>query len=246
MRLLSLDLETTSLDLQRARIVSVSLVQYVPDGDPITVFDALINPGCAIPPEATAIHGITNEDVADCPAFEGFAQEIQEALFSAVLAGFNIRRFDVPILDRELRDADQAGIDFDRVREIDCYRCWYQLEKRDLEHFVQRFAPDYTFTAHRSDEDARALLAGMVGMLEYFGLTLDNLEALTKPDDEVDRFGRFRREDGKIVFAFGKHKGKPAMEHQEYLTWMLRKDTGFHPQVKAIIKEMLYQQTSAL
>lgn len=246
MRILSLDLETTSLDLQRARIVSVALVQYVPDGDPIIVFDALINPSCAIPPEATAVHGITNEDVADCPTFDEYAQEIQEALFSAVLAGFNIRRFDVPILDRELRDADQAGIDFDRVREIDCYRCLYQLEKRDLEHFVQRFAPEHEFVAHTASEDAKALLAGMLGMLEYFDLTLDNLEALTKPDDEVDRFGRFRFEDGQIVFAFGKHNGKPAMEHQEYLTWMMRKSTGFHPQVKAIIKEMLYQQTSAL
>ncbi len=246
-RILGIDLETTGVDLEKDDIVEIGIAQWLPSADPYVILAERVKPRRAIPPQATAVHGITNEDVARCPPFGAIAQEVQEILFAGILAGFNSRRFDVMILDRELREAGQAGIDFERVREIDGFRAWYTLQPRTLEEFAKEYAPEHEHRSHAADGDAVALLHALDGFCERYDLTFEDLEAMTKPEDEVDRFGKFRLdESGEICFNFGKHKGKPALSEQEYLKWMLRSDTSFHPHIKAIIRSFLFEQTSAL
>ena len=96
------DLETTGTDPATDRIVEISTVRLEPGGDR-TTRTRRVNPERPIPPAATAIHGISDEHVRDEPTFRRIARGLLELLADADLAGFNITRFDVPLLDREFR-----------------------------------------------------------------------------------------------------------------------------------------------
>jgi len=74
-RIVLFDLETTSPDTKAARIVQFGAVVLEPD-DKIRTIEHLIFPGIPIPPEATEVHGISDEMVADCPIFVRYSQEI--------------------------------------------------------------------------------------------------------------------------------------------------------------------------
>src|SRR3990167_3178478 len=101
---LAVDLESTGTDTATAKIVELALC-----GAEGPVFESRVDPGCHIPAEATAIHGITDADVAGAPMFSVIAPTVQQHLDGVVLVGYNHRAFDVIILNRELREAGQAG-----------------------------------------------------------------------------------------------------------------------------------------
>ena len=103
------DLETTGTDILRDRIVEISMIKVMPDGSDVQR-TVRVNPGCPIPAEATAIHHITDEDVADKPSFREIAQMLADSFAGCDLAGFNSNRFDIPLLAEEFA---RAGIDFD-------------------------------------------------------------------------------------------------------------------------------------
>ncbi|HVY44929.1 MAG TPA: 3'-5' exonuclease, partial [Minicystis sp.] len=100
-----IDTETTGRDPAVDRLVEVGIVL----GKGGVVFERrswLVNPGCPIPPETTAVHGIKDEDVADKPAFAEIAHEILAALGDAIPAAYNAA-FDRAFLLAEL---ERAGI----------------------------------------------------------------------------------------------------------------------------------------
>lgn len=103
------DLETTGIDIARDRIVEISMVKVMPDGEEI-VRTRRINPGMPIPAEATAIHGITDEDVKDCPLFPQIAKSLAQFIEGCDFGGFNSNRFDLPMLVEEFM---RAGVDVD-------------------------------------------------------------------------------------------------------------------------------------
>lgn len=103
------DLETTGINITRDRIVEISFLKVYPNGKE-EIKSRRINPEMPIPPEATAIHGISDEDVKDCPTFKQIAKSLADQLEGCDLAGFNSSRFDVPLLAEEFL---RAGIDFD-------------------------------------------------------------------------------------------------------------------------------------
>src|SRR5690554_2122410 len=86
------DIESTGLSIRNDRIIELALIQIHPSGD---VMERVrrFNPGIPIPPEATAVHGITDADVADEPPFARRARALANLLDDADLAGFNIRRY---------------------------------------------------------------------------------------------------------------------------------------------------------
>ena len=69
------DLETTGINISTDRIVEISYLKVYPDGREETK-TMRINPGMPIPPEATAVHKITDADVAGCPTFKEVAKTI--------------------------------------------------------------------------------------------------------------------------------------------------------------------------
>ena len=220
-----LDLETTGTNPATDRIVQLAIL----DEEGTVLFEQIVDPGIPIPAEATAVHGITDADVADEPHFIALAPDVQGLLTydDPIVAGYNSRRFDVPLVDAELRRAGMAGLDLATIREIDVYLAWLALEPRTLEGAVRRWLPHAAagFKGHVAQDDAVWTRLVAREMMLRLGLGPDELERLSKPADEVDRFGRFRRrEDGVIVFAFGKYEGVPAASQPGYLRWILGTD----------------------
>ena len=105
------DIESTGVVPQRDRIVEIAVVKLYPDGRQQTTVRRL-NPGIPIPAGATAIHGISDADVADAPSFADIAEKLFNYLSDCDLAGYNISGFDVPILEAEFK---RAGYDFAAV-----------------------------------------------------------------------------------------------------------------------------------
>ena len=124
------DLETTGTDALHDRIVEISMIKVMPDGTDIQR-TVRVNPGMPIPAEATAVHHITDADVADKPLFSQLAEGLAQSFRGCDLAGFNSNRFDIPLLAEEFA---RAGIDFDfnECRFIDVQTIFHKKEQRTL------------------------------------------------------------------------------------------------------------------
>ena len=131
------DLETTGTDPARDKIVEITLTRIEPGGERVTR-TRRINPECPIPPGATAVHGIREEDVRDEPPFRRIARGLLDLLADADIAGFNVRRFDLPLLDRELRECD-LDLKLDGRRIVDAMTIFHRKEPRDLSAAVRHY-----------------------------------------------------------------------------------------------------------
>lgn len=237
------DLETTGLEIAKDRIIQLSYVKVMPDGTE-TRRDMKINPGRSIPAEVTAITGITNADVKDCPAFKDIAHELATEFEGCDFAGYNSNHFDIPLLAEEfLRNG--INFDFSKARLIDAQTIFFKMEKRDLaaayKFFCGRRMED-DFAAHRADQDAEATYRVLMGELDMYSPErqteterqlpndIDALAEFSRQRDNVDFAGRFVWEEVKDakgtpsrieVFNFGKHKG-------ESVASVLRYDTGYY------------------
>jgi uncharacterized protein YprB with RNaseH-like and TPR domain len=114
-RVVFLDLETTGLDIKKAKIVEVGLIILEGDATPKYV-SVLVNPGMSIPQEATRVHHISDYDVSFAPKFYDYSLMIANYLRDACVIGYNIKKFDLPILRREIED---CGDDLRHRYEID-------------------------------------------------------------------------------------------------------------------------------
>lgn len=224
------DLETTGVDPGRDRIVEISVLRIDPDGNRETR-TRRINPECPIPPEATKIHGIGDDDVRDQPTFRQVARSLLDFLGDADLAGFNVRRFDAPLLDREFMDCD-LDLRLEQRHVVDAMAIYHRKERRDLSAAVRFYLERELEGAHSAEADVEATAAILEAQLQrYEDLPLD-VESLDqwarRWPDEVDSTGRFRKREGEIVFNFGKHRGKPlalvARDQRDYLEWLMTTD----------------------
>jgi len=231
--LLAFDIEATGLDPYNDRILELAVIRVEDD---TLVFHAFFDAGVPIPPESTAVHGITDDSVAGCPTFAACAEAVQSLVDGAVLVGFVSRRYDTLMLDTELRRAGQPGLDLPTVKEIDLYRVWRESEPRDLASAVRRFLGRKHELAHKAVPDTAVLPPLLREIARVFGYTTDDMIRLSRPDWEVDRSGRLRldADSGEVVFNFGRHRGQPVRLNDEYLEWMLTAD--FPPDTKAAIK----------
>jgi len=226
-----LDLETTGLSTVSDRIVELAVIRITPQGD---VLEAVrrFNPGIPISPDATAVHGISDEDVADEPSFSARAKSLADLLEPCDLAGFNIRRFDIPLLLAEFK---RAGVPFsvqDR-RLIDAQVIFHREEPRDLSAAARYYLSREHEEAHTALGDIRTTAAVLSAQLQKYPdlpRTLDGLQAycdeVSPFQTELDRW--FHRRDGELVFRRGKHRGealgKVAATAPDYLRWMLGAD----------------------
>jgi DNA polymerase-3 subunit epsilon len=220
--LCALDLETTGTHPDRDRVVEVAVLRLDPRKEPVT-FLRRVNAEIPIPPTAAAVHGITDDDVADRPPFRAIARRLARLLGGCDLAGFGIRRFDLPFLRAEFA---RAGMVF-RLKDravVDALDIFHQREPRDLASAL-RFYCGRGNNAHRAASDVRAAVAVLdVQLARYRDLPRTVAERHRRTVG-VDVGGWFRREGGRIVFAVGKHQGRPlaevAHDAPDYLRWML-------------------------
>lgn len=243
-RICYFDLEATGLDPHEDRIVEIAMMTGLPGDLEAEMYQTLVNPERPIPPGTTEVHGITDEDVLGAPTFREIAEDVERMVTGAVLVGYNIRRFDTILLDTELRRAGRVGLPRDdrnelAVTEVDLYQVWRHSEPRNLSTAVERFGGITHEDEHRAAGDVAVLPHVLSGMASHFGLldpdaddladdTVEKLTAISRPEWEVDRSGKFRREDdGTVTFNFGKNRGDPVKDHKGYLRWM--KSAGDFP-----------------
>ena len=225
------DLETTGINITKDRIVELCYIKIHPNRNEESK-TMRINPGIHIPEEASAIHGIYDEDVADCPSFKDVAQSIANVFEGSDLAGFNSNHFDVPMLMEEML---RAGINFNitKCKLIDVQNIYHKLERRTL-------VAAYKYYCHKDLTDAHSALANTQATYEVLKAQLDRypeelkndmayLAEFSKMNDNVDLAGRMvYNAEGTEVFNFGKYKGQSVSEvlHRDsgYYSWMLQGD----------------------
>lgn len=227
-----IDLETTGLSVSRDRIVELAVLRISPGGD---VMERVrrFNPEVPIPPEAAAIHGITDEDVADKPPFTARARSLARLLDPCDLAGFNIRSFDLPMLLAEFR---RAGIHFDVTSRalVDMKTIYHREEPRDLSAAAQFYLGREHRDAHTALGDIRTSVSVLAAQLQRYEHLPQDVQGLHGYCDEYAPFETaverwFAEEaDGSYTFRRGKHRGRSldevARSEPDYLQWMLGAD----------------------
>ena len=225
------DIESTGISPRRDRIVELAAVRVNVDGSEETK-TWLLNPTVHIPEETTAIHGISDEDVKDCPTFADRAQEIFAFFDGCDLSGFNSDRFDVPCLEEEFA---RVGLNFasSRRKHLDAQRIYHRMEPRDLTAAVRRYLGRAHEGAHGAEADAAATLEVLKQQLvEYAELprSVDELDEFIAPHDPLnaDRNGLFRWKGGEWTINFGKKRGETLkrimLNEPNFLKWMLKGD----------------------
>ena len=238
------DLETTGTSPASDRIVEIAILKVQPDGTE-DFRRKRVNPGVPIPAEATAIHGITDVDVADEPPFQAYARSLNDFMADCDIAGFNVAGFDLRMLEAEF---GRAGVAFSREGRsvIDAMTIFHQKEPRDLAAAVRFYCGHGHPEAHSSEDDARAAAEVLQAQLERYEDLPRDVEALhevLKPVDPTwaDPDGKFKWSGSNAVIAFGQHKGRTlqdlAAAEPDYLDWMLGQD--FSAEVMQIIREAL-------
>ena len=217
------DLETTGVNIASDRIVEISYLKVYPNGNEMSR-TMRINPEMEIPKEASDVHGITNEDVKDCPIFKQVAKEISADFEGADIAGFNSNRFDVPLLAEEFLRAD-VDLDMTRRKFIDVQVIFHKMEQRTLVAAMKFYCGKELEGAHSADADTRATYEVLKAQLDRYPELqndVDFLSEFSSHTNNVDFAGRIVYNDkGVEVFNFGKYKGMPLVE-------VLRRDPGYY------------------
>jgi DNA polymerase-3 subunit epsilon len=244
--LVFIDLETTGINIASDRIVEIALLKIHVDGREEEKL-LRINPEMPIPEKVRAIHGISDDDVKDCPTFKTVAKSLAQFIEGCDLAGFNSNRFDIPLLAEEFLRAD-VDIDLKKRKFIDVQAIFHKMEKRTL-------AAAYKLYCNQTLEDAHSAMADTKATYEVLKAQLDcyqNAEYedhngnITKPivndveqlsefscyDRNVDYMGRIVfDEKGVEVFNFGKNKGIPGekvlKEQPGFYGWIMNGDFRF-------------------
>jgi DNA polymerase-3 subunit epsilon len=239
------DIEATGISPRTDRIIELAIIKLLPpDGERIQKVYR-INPEMPIPPEATDIHGISDDDVKDCPTFDQLAKDILDMLEGCDLAGYNIIRFDIPMLTEEFMRA-KIRFDASTRRIIDAQRIFHKKEPRDLAAALMYYCHEEHQDAHGALADTDATLRVLEGQLKMYDDLPHDMASLSEycnPKDPswVDQAGRLKWEGSEVVLNFSKKKGMSlrnlAQEDPGFLRWMIRSD--FPMDTREIVKNAL-------
>jgi len=236
-----LDLETTGVNVATDRIVEICLLKYSQGGTTTSMVER-VNPTIPIPPQSTAIHGITDMDVKDKPVFAKLAPSLSKFIGNSDLAGYNAIKFDIPLLVEEFLRVD---IDFDlKGRKIvDVQNIYHKMEPRTLSAAYKFYCHKDLLNAHTAEADTIATLEVLKAQLDkYENTTYINkdgkssfpvrndmgiLSEFSYQTKNADLVGHIIFDDhGKEIFNFGKYKGKPVEEtfgtEPQYYDWMMK------------------------
>ena len=232
------DLETTGTNISRDRIVEISVIKLMPDGESITKTKRL-NPTIPIPLESSLIHGIYDEDVANEPTFKSIAKSLAKFLEGADFSGFNVIKFDIPMLVEEFLRAD-VNFSIAKRKLVDSQKIFHLMEKRNLTAAYKFYCQKDLVDAHSAEMDTIASMEVLLAQVEKYegmkvydnlgkeigeiGTDVESLHNLTS-SNMVDLAGRMIHKDGNIVFNFGKHRGKGVVKVLEkepsYYDWIM-------------------------
>ncbi|MFA7200969.1 MAG: 3'-5' exonuclease [Bacteroidales bacterium] len=244
--LVFLDLETTGLNVATDRIVEICVLKLNLDGTQ-DIKTRRLNPTIPISPQAQAIHGISNEDVANEPTFKEIAKSLAQWMEGCDIAGYNSTKFDVPMLAEEFL---RAGVEYDfRKRKlIDVQNIFHKMEQRTLKAAYKFYCDKELKDAHSAEADTIATKEVLECQLERYPDDLQNdiafLAEFSTRTEFLDYAGRIALNDDNVpVFNFGKHRGKPVAEilktEPSYYDWIMRGD--FTLDTKKVLTEIKLQ-----
>lgn len=237
------DLETTGTNVSKDRIVELFAKKIHPQGQEEEYYQ-LINPNMEIPYGASKVHGITNEKVAFEPYFEDVAPAIAEFFSGCDVGGYNILRFDVPILIEEFYRSNLEN-PLENANFVDSMAIFHKMVPRSLAGALKYYRNKDLVNAHSAKGDVLATI-------EVFEAQIQQHDQLPESTEKIEQFtlngktiidyaGYFvKDQSGDIVFNFGKHKNKIASQEQSYLQWMLQSD--FPIQTKRVIQKIIDNQ----
>jgi DNA polymerase-3 subunit epsilon len=243
--LVVLDLETTGTWIDKDRIIEIGLIKALPDGQR-EIYDSKVNPLMPIPPVISELTGISDADVKDAPTFATIAPNVLEFIGDSDIGGFNVERFDLPLLAREVSD---AGLKFEySSRSIyDAQKVYHLHERRDLFAAFAFYCHQELRDAHSASADALATLAILEEQIKRYGKGAEEVEALKEfnykqTSEYLDADRKFRWWNGELYMTFGKYARKEclkvvAKKDPHYLEWILEKD--FSDEVKTAIQGIL-------
>ena len=236
------DLETTGTNINTDRIVEICYLKVYPNGNE-EAKTLRINPEMHIPEASSAIHGIYDADVVDCPTFKEVAKNIARDIEGCDLAGFNSNRFDIPVLAEEFL---RAGVDIDMTKRkfVDVQVIFHKMEQRTLSAAYKFYCDKDLEDAHSAEADTLATYEVLMAQLERYPdleNDIDKLAEFSTRGEAADYAGRILfNEKGEEVFGFGKYKGRPVAEvfraEPSYYAWMMNGDFPLY--TKKVITEI--------
>ena len=243
------DLETTGVNINTDRIVEICYLKVHPNGNEESK-TLRINPEMHIPEESSAIHGIYDADVADCPTFRMVAKNIARDIEGCDLAGFNSNRFDIPLLAEEFLRAD-VDIDMTKRKFVDVQVIFHKMEQRTLSAAYKFYCGRTLEDAHTAEADTRATYEVLMAQLDRYPELQNDMAFLAEISSynrNVDFAGRMVYDDkGVEVFNFGKYKGESVSEVLKrdpgYYSWILNSD--FMLNTKAVLTKIRLRELTA-
>lgn len=239
------DIESTGTNPQVDRIIEICVAKLMPGGE-FEVKSRRVNPERPIPTEAIAIHGIKDEDVANEPTFAQVSASLNLYFQDCDIGGYNINKFDIPILCNEFK---RVGMNFsiDDRRIIDVQTIFHKMEPRTLAAAFKFFCGKELENAHAAESDVLATIAVFDAELERYPelpKDINKLHEFCNPIEpgRIDNAGKFKWNDNnEAIIAFGKNKGltlkEIATSNPGFLSWIIRSD--FQEDAKTIAKEAL-------
>lgn len=250
--LLFFDIESTGLNIASDSIVELSFVKVMPteNGANETViktwricpWDYVNNCQKKMDPGAQKVHGISDEDVKDCPKFSEVVAEIGAMMADADLAGFNSAKFDLPMLAEEFERVrtychKNFKMDLHEKKMVDVQNIFHQREPRNLKAAHIFYCGCDFDGAHGAEADTMATYEVLKGQLDRYPYdkseTPDGLQNdvdwlanySTGMRKVVDYAGRIALDaDGTPIVNFGKHKGRTVREvaaiDPSYFKWI--------------------------
>ncbi len=237
-----IDIETTGINVSSDRIVEISILKINPNGKEEWL-SLRLNPEMPIPEKSTAIHGITDADVADSPTFREVAKKLAAFLEGCDLAGYNAIKFDIPVLAEEFLRVN-ADFNFRKRKYVDVQVIFHKKEQRTLSAAYQFYCRQDLQNAHSSKADTQATYDVLKAQLDKYDdleNDVDKLAEFSSFQNIADFAGRITYDDNGVeIFNFGKHKGRPVeevfREEPSYYSWMMNGDFPLY--TKKIITEI--------
>ena len=242
--LICFDLETTGVSVVNDRIVEISVIKIFPDGKRQTT-TRRVNPQMPIPAGASEIHGIYDKDVENEPTFELIAQNLLTYFKDCDLAGYNLIRFDIPVLIAEFKRCDLV-FSAENRHVIDAFNIFCKKFPRNLESAYKFFCNKTIENAHSAEADTLATLEVLEGQLKMYPdlprdvAGLDKFSDMTDPNS-IDKSNRFKWQGEQVIVNFGKNAGTTlratCVDNPGFLQWIIKAD--FPEDVKKIASNAL-------
>ncbi len=236
------DLETTGITIGVDRIVEISILKLIPDGEKV-IYTRRVNPEMPIPEASSKVHGIYDKDIANEPNFKQLAPEINQFIGNADLAGYNSNKFDVPMLVDEFI---RVGVSFEMKgrRMVDVQNIFHKMEQRTLAAAFKFYCEKEIVNAHSAEADIEATYEVFMAQLARYDSLAKDVEGLSTfsaMNKNVDLAGRIVfNEKNEEVFNFGKHKGRTVSDvlakESSYYDWMMNGD--FPAETKQVLKAL--------